>query len=127
MLASIGHRGSGCAAWLLWCVLRRYRPAGIVRADVSPGGLLGCLVWRCPEDADCRCAGAVLPALLQARNLKVGLVLGTREAWPAGHGRPGHDHGTPAGRLAMRVTVHGAVSWLRPPGGGLFRGVVLGA
>ena len=75
MLASIGHRGPGGAAWLLWCVLRRYRPVGIVRADVSPGGLPGCLVWRCPEDADCRCAGAVLPVLLQARNLKVGLVL----------------------------------------------------
>jgi hypothetical protein len=48
------------AAWLLWCVPRRYRPVGIVRADVSPGGLPGCLVWRCPEDADCRCAAGVL-------------------------------------------------------------------
>ena len=31
------------------------------------------------------------------------------------------------GGLTMRATAPGAVSWLRPPGGGLFRGVVLGA
>ena len=31
------------------------------------------------------------------------------------------------GGLTVRVTVPGAVSWMRPPGGGLFRGVVLGA
>jgi hypothetical protein len=31
------------------------------------------------------------------------------------------------GGLTMRATAPGAVSWMRPPGGGLFRGVVLGA
>ena len=31
------------------------------------------------------------------------------------------------GGLTVRVTVPGAVNWMRPPGGGLFRGVVLGA